>query len=64
MIQTFTRHAGRAARTPFVFALLLLAASALAETNRWDAEIAAFATQDRTNPPPKQNLASGPSPPE
>ena len=56
MIQTFTRHAGKAARAPFVLALLLLAVSALAETNRWDEEIAAFEAQDRTNPPPKDAI--------
>jgi lysophospholipase L1-like esterase len=37
-----------------VVTLLLLAfASAHAQTNRWDADIAAFEAKDRTNPPPK-----------
>src|SRR5687767_4082177 len=39
-----------------VLVLLLFAFGARAETNRWDAEIAAFEAQDRTNPPPKDAI--------
>ena len=56
MIHAFAKHAGKAACAPFVLALLLLALPALAQTNRWDAEIAAFEAQDRTNPPPKEAI--------
>jgi lysophospholipase L1-like esterase len=57
MIHAFAKHAGKAARAPLVFAFLLVAVhSAAAETNRWDAEIAAFEAQDRTNPPPKNAI--------
>jgi lysophospholipase L1-like esterase len=56
MIHAFSKHAGKAARAPLVFALLVLAYCAQAQTNRWDAEIAAFEAQDRTNPPPKNAL--------
>jgi lysophospholipase L1-like esterase len=57
MIHTVVKHAGKAARAPFVFALLLVAVhSAQAQTNRWDADIDAFEAQDRTNPPPRNAI--------
>lgn len=57
MIHAFAKHAGKAVRAPFVLALLLLAVhGAHGQTNRWDAEIAAFEAQDRTNPPPKNAI--------
>jgi lysophospholipase L1-like esterase len=36
--------------------VLLTFVEAPAQTNRWDAEIAAFEAQDRTNPPPKNAI--------
>lgn len=39
-----------------VLAVLLFTFGALAQTNRWDAEIAAFEARDKTNPPPKDAI--------
>jgi lysophospholipase L1-like esterase len=46
------------ARPRFVLTLLLVlgAGAALAQTNRWEADIAAFEAKDRTNPPPKEAI--------
>jgi lysophospholipase L1-like esterase len=47
-----------AARPRLLFTLLLMLAigAAHAETNRWDADIAAFEAKDRTNPPPRDAI--------
>src|SRR5258705_4276977 len=49
----------RMQRRLFLVAILLLSAigaSAQTQTNRFDADIAAFEAQDRTNPPPKDAI--------
>src|SRR5215204_2122828 len=43
-------------RLLFTFVFVLAIAAAHAETNRWDADIAAFEAKDRTNPPPKDAI--------
>lgn len=57
MFHAFAQYAGKAARAPICLALLLLSVSgAAAQTNRFEAEIAAFERRDRTNPPPKDAI--------
>jgi len=40
----------------FLLLLALTAGAAHAQTNRWEADIAAFEARDRTNPPPKDAI--------